>query len=167
MARAAARPRQSAASYAKFQQFWTWATTDGNDYDHVMLANDPTKAWYDPTGLQSFDIRDVNRNGVVDGSGRPSPAVADPGYISPEDIPNDIDGDGWISDDERDEDADGLTNYEETVGRMNPKYWEACYSKEKVYPIAYAGTRISRTRTATATPSATAPTTTTTTTSRT
>ena len=41
---------------------------------------------------------------------------------------NDTDGDGFLSDDERDEDADGLTNYDESHGRMNAEYWNGCYS---------------------------------------
>jgi hypothetical protein len=45
-----------------------------------------------------------------------------------------------LSDDERDEDADGLTNYDEYNGRMSAGYWAACYSKDKVYPVKYAGT---------------------------
>ena len=52
----------------------------------------------------------------------------------------DFDVDGKLSDDERDEDADGLTNYDEATGRMTPGYWAGCYTKEKPYPIAYAGT---------------------------
>ena len=50
------------------------------------------------------------------------------------------DNDPYVSDDERDEDADGLTNYDETNGRMSPEYWEGCYSIEAPYPITYPGT---------------------------
>jgi hypothetical protein len=52
----------------------------------------------------------------------------------------DFDFDGKLSDDERDEDADGLTNYDEATGRMTPQYWMGCYKKEKPFPITYAGT---------------------------
>ena len=55
---------------------------------------------------------------------------------------NDLDGDGYLSDDERDEDADGLTNYDESHGRMLATYWTGCYSGEKPYHVAYAGTNI-------------------------
>ena len=48
--------------------------------------------------------------------------------------------DGKLSDDERDEDADGLTNYDEATGRNTSGYWVACYKSEKPYPITYAGT---------------------------
>ncbi len=79
----------------------------------------------------------------------------------------DLDADGYLSDDERDEDADGLTNYEEThgphdrvlVGRLLP-------DEKRVTRSPYAGTGLT-TPTPTATASSTAPTTRTTTTSRT
>jgi hypothetical protein len=52
----------------------------------------------------------------------------------------DFDLDGKLSDDERDEDADGLTNYDEATGRNTSGYWAACYKSEKPYPITYWGT---------------------------
>ena len=55
---------------------------------------------------------------------------------------NDIDNDHYLSDDERDEDADGLTNYDESHGRMNEDYWTGCYSNEKVFHVGYTGTDI-------------------------
>jgi hypothetical protein len=45
-----------------------------------------------------------------------------------------------LSDDERDEDADGLSNIAEINQRMDPKYWAACYSAEPTYPVSYGGT---------------------------
>ena len=73
---------------------------------------------------------------------------------------------GYVSDDERDEDADGLTNYDEDTGRCSPGWWAACYTDEAPFPIRFAGTGRS-TPTPTATASSTAPTTRTSTTSRT
>jgi hypothetical protein len=52
----------------------------------------------------------------------------------------DADGNGVLSDDERDEDADGLSNFDEAVSSMQPDYWNACYTNEAPYPVAYAGT---------------------------
>jgi len=52
----------------------------------------------------------------------------------------DFDNDGKLSDDERDEDADGLTNFDETRGRLQPSWWSGSYTQEKPYPVAYAGT---------------------------
>ena len=54
----------------------------------------------------------------------------------------DLDGDGWLSDDERDEDADGLTNYDETHGRMTPGVLAAATDSESRYPSTYAGTKL-------------------------
>jgi len=51
---------------------------------------------------------------------------------------------GSLSDDERDVDADGLTNWDEAHGRMTPKWWELAFAdspKESVYPgRAFAAT---------------------------
>jgi hypothetical protein len=54
----------------------------------------------------------------------------------------DLDHNGKLSDDERDEDADGLTNYDETIGRETPGFWNGCYKDEKPYTVAYAGTNL-------------------------
>jgi hypothetical protein len=48
--------------------------------------------------------------------------------------------DGFVSDDERDEDGDGLSNFDEVSGRMTAGWWPACYSTEGAYPVPYAGT---------------------------
>ena len=51
--------------------------------------------------------------------------------------------DGWLTDDERDEDADGLNNFDESHGCMiDHGYWTALYDKETPYPVEYAGTRL-------------------------
>jgi hypothetical protein len=78
----------------------------------------------------SFDVRDVNRDGQVS-----------TGCFG-EELYFDYDCDQYLSDDERDEDADGLTNYDEAVGRMTPGYWTACYEKEAPFAIPYAGTEV-------------------------
>ncbi len=54
----------------------------------------------------------------------------------------DYNGNGMLSDDERDEDADGLTNFDETHGRITPQYWTGCYTLETQYGIGYAGTQV-------------------------
>jgi hypothetical protein len=83
------------------------------------------------TGDQSYDIRDVNRSSP---GGDPSASEA---------LVFDSNGDGRLSDDERDEDADGLSNYMEATGPISQAgWWDACYkdANEKPYPIVYAGT---------------------------
>ena len=47
---------------------------------------------------------------------------------------------GTVTDDERDEDGDGLTNWDEINGRMTTGFWTACYSGEGTYPVPFAGT---------------------------
>ena len=57
----------------------------------------------------------------------------------------DLDGNGYISDEEKDVDGDGLTNFDETHGRMNPEWWKVAYDGshgplEKPYPVSFSGT---------------------------
>ncbi len=40
----------------------------------------------------------------------------------------DLDGNDYLSDEERDEDADGLSNFDEDRGRVRPDWWTSCYS---------------------------------------
>jgi hypothetical protein len=52
----------------------------------------------------------------------------------------DMNSDGKLSDDERDADGDGLTNWDEAHGRMTPEWWVAKYNgtngpKETKYPV--------------------------------
>lgn len=42
----------------------------------------------------------------------------------------DLNGDGFLTDDEKDADADGLTNYDEQHGRMTAAYWGAVFKDE-------------------------------------
>jgi hypothetical protein len=52
----------------------------------------------------------------------------------------DLDLDGKLSDDERDEDADGLSNWIESHGFMNPEWWGTVYPAEAEFVIGYEGT---------------------------
>jgi hypothetical protein len=61
----------------------------------------------------------------------------------------DMDGNGKLSDDERDGDGDGLTNWDESHGRMKQWWWDAKYDgqtpgtkKETRYPLDYPDTSI-------------------------
>ena len=104
----------------KRAQFLDWA--GGSGYRSVRLRepwdNAITTSW------TQYDLFDVDRD-PIDGEEIASP---------------DRDGDGYLSDDERDEDADGLSNYDELHGRMRPDYWSSCYPNEAPFHIAYAGT---------------------------
>jgi len=68
-----------------------------------------------------------------------TPTVA-AGYAVSEVHYYDYDSDGFLSDDERDEDADGLTNFDEIRSRMTSEYWASCYGSETPFPVVYAGT---------------------------
>jgi hypothetical protein len=117
-----------AAAYAKQQHFLNWAATTpgpgsgmGGYLDVLIKGSIPGG----PSFNELHDIRDFNLNGSV----------------SPEErMYYDYDGDGLLSDDERDEDGDGLTNFDELHGRLLPSYWSGCYTGEVPYPVAYAGT---------------------------
>jgi hypothetical protein len=115
-------PSQPAATYDKHQQFVDWANANGYRYVYLMVR--PTTSWNDgsaPVG-QVFSIFDANLDGTDDTTSF------------------DEDGDLYISDDERDEDADGLSNADESHSRMLPQYWSTCYAMEGQYPIQYSGT---------------------------
>jgi hypothetical protein len=116
-------PTQPAAGYAKQTDFRNWASANG--YDQVMLQT--AYPWYSGAGQQLFSILDTDRSGSVS---------------SKEDLYYDLEPDGFLSDAERDEDADGVTNYDETHGRLNPAYWGGCYSFEQPSPLGYAGTDV-------------------------
>jgi hypothetical protein len=53
----------------------------------------------------------------------------------------DEDHDGVLRDDELDEDGDGIGNYDEAHGQMQPTWWKAWYGVENPYVIPYAGTQ--------------------------
>jgi hypothetical protein len=116
-------PNQPFSTYPMQQRFLDWASANG--YRSVYLATGRT---FDaPVGGVNglYEIRDVDLNGSVDGD---------------EVNPSDYDGNGFVSDGERDEDADGLSNYEEVRGMMRSDYWSSCYAIEGAFPITYAGT---------------------------
>jgi hypothetical protein len=117
-------PAQSFSDYSMQSQFLTWAS--GNGYQYIRLSsNDGPFDGLVGTVNDVYDIRDADLSKGVDGW-----------ETNPAD-----DGDGWVSDDERDEDADGLWNYVELRGPMTAAYWKGCYTIEGAFPIEYAGTR--------------------------
>jgi IPT/TIG domain-containing protein len=111
-------PNLLAAGYAKQQDFVNWASANG--YRNIFIN---VHSGSKPAGL--YGLFDINLNGTE--------SAGELAY-------NDRNGDGFLSDDERDEDADGLTNYDENTGRLVPKWWDGCYSGEKGYYLHYAGT---------------------------
>jgi hypothetical protein len=123
-------PTQPAAGYGKQTSFLAWAGSAG--YATVYLANigsnlgDAQSTWW--AARTGYDIRDANRNGVVSNDER---YYYDFGSGH---------RDGMLDDAERDEDADGLSNYAETRGCMNRGLWDRLFKYETKYPLSYAST---------------------------
>jgi hypothetical protein len=127
------KPTLPAAGYERQQSFLGWAA--GNGYRNVVLVGHG-EPWWDPSNTAAlYGLLDFDRDGAE------SPTVQ-PGYALSETAYYDLLPDGYLSDDERDEDADGLTNYDETHGRMTPAYWKGCYAGETAFGIAYSGTDV-------------------------
>ena len=111
------------------------------------------RRWLDATGHGTVVIRgeerplslfDVNRDHEVS-------TERQPGYPRAEDLYYDRNRSGWLSDDERDEDADGLSNVDEShtrlAFRMNPEHWSLTYgletkAKERPFPGAGHGSGV-------------------------
>ncbi|HEV3375858.1 MAG TPA: hypothetical protein VG126_01105 [Thermoleophilaceae bacterium] len=110
-----------AAGYAKQTEFTNWAESAGYRWD--LFIPDPG-ATHQGTYIQR-DLFDADLNGTE------TPGEA---------LHYDLDGSGYLSDEERDEDADGLLNFDENTGRMRADWWRSCYDFEKPYYVTYAGT---------------------------
>jgi hypothetical protein len=63
-----------------------------------------------------------------------------PVIVTPQTQWEDMNGDGILTDDEKDLDGDGLTNWDEAHGRMTPAWWLAAYTQETAYPLHYQQT---------------------------
>jgi hypothetical protein len=95
-----------------------WAAAAG--YRNVFVnVHHPDK----PAGL--YGLFDINLNGAESNAER---------------YQLDRNGDTWLSDAERDEDADGLSNTDENTRRVQRSWWVGCYGDETPYYLAYAGT---------------------------
>lgn len=105
--------------------------TDANtDYDGDGLTmRDEFDAWV-MYGHSSFPL---NYSDGTQSSGGLQP-------VTPATAWEDINRDGYITDDEKDVDGDGLTNWDEAHGRMQPSWWRAAFPSEASYTLAYEGT---------------------------
>jgi hypothetical protein len=112
------RPALAAAGYDKAGDFTGWMTSSGYVTVQLPDENDPGEAATRP-------LLDFDRTGIVD--------AGESNFL-------DRSGDGWLTDDERDEDADGLSNWAEMHGTSTPSWWKAVYKKETPFRIGYAGT---------------------------
>jgi hypothetical protein len=120
-------PAQPFGTYPMQQQFLDWAAASGYGTVH-LFTNRPAYDAPVNSVVGDYSLRDVD----LDGSVEPEETnIAD------------YDNNGFVSDDERDEDADGLSNFEELHGRLRAGYWSSCYALEGAFPIQYAGTDVS------------------------
>jgi hypothetical protein len=120
-------PNLAAVNYDKQLAFLTWA--NGHGYRNVMLSPASEPNWWD--NRAPVEIRDFDRDGN-------SAETA---------LYYDLFPDGFLSDSERDEDGDGLTNWAETRGCLGEggtgqKYWTSLYKDETKYYLAYQGTAL-------------------------
>jgi hypothetical protein len=114
----------SRVGYNKQAQFLTWAAA--HNYGQVRLVDllgrtidQDVPDW--TSGVRtSYDLRDFDRSGTV-------PVGSDEQYYY------DYNGNGFLDDAERDEDADGLPNQWEGTGCMTRKYWNGLYNAETPY----------------------------------
>jgi len=123
------------AAYTPPQTFYGWAGPAG--YATVDLFEaDPSL----PHVQSPFDLYDMDHSGATTtvATAFTQPATGNQRWS--EKYYWDDDRDGKVTDDERDEDADGLDNFDELHGRLTPEYWKGCYTDEKPYFIPYAGT---------------------------
>lgn len=111
----------------------------GIDYDGDGLTlGDENTLWITFGGSQlPFNYSDGKQTTV------PTPAPAD--LLTAWSL--DLNGDGMLTDGERDADGDGLSNWDEAHGRMTPEYLKARYDgtngpKETPYVVSFAGTNM-------------------------
>ena len=130
--------------FAKQADFLHWAGGRAG----YLNAGYGTVTWRGST----YDVRDFNHDHAVSPP-KPTPTDpapdASPGYARSEQNYFDFDATrcapstcGKLSDNERDEDADGLTNFDEAHGRLQPGYWAGCYRGEVAFGVPYAETDI-------------------------
>ena len=120
----------TAAGYQPPQAFRTWA--DATGYGNVELFRRPASHARVP------HLYDMDRDGVVTTS-RPRPATGRSTRRAH--ATGTSTADGFVSDDERDEDGDGLTTTTRSTGPMTAGLVDGCYPTEGEYPIPYAGTK--------------------------
>jgi hypothetical protein len=105
--------------------------SDANtDYDGDGLTMADEHAAWVMYGHSSFPL---NYSDGTQTSGGP---VA----VTPATAWEDINRDGFLTDDEKDVDGDGLTNWDEAHGRMVPAWWQEAYPSEVAYTLTYLQT---------------------------
>ena len=115
-------PTMATDAYTPPVNFGNWAVSAG--YAIITFRDDSTRA-----------LLDADRDGYVTSVPTGYQKASEQQYW-------DLRPNGAVSDDERDEDGDGLTNYDEAIGPMSSQeWWASCYSAEGKYVIQFAGTK--------------------------
>jgi len=135
-------PSLVAAGYSKQSEFLAWAQGAGYATVHLIplgaLTVSPVDMGASPNWWAArtpYDIRDMNRSGAIEPTRNGSAHAPEATYY-------DLDGDTVLDDAERDEDADGLTNVDETRRCGTRAYWDGLYDQETPYYLqAYADTQ--------------------------
>jgi hypothetical protein len=105
--------------------------TDANtDYDSDGLTMADEHAAWVLYGHSSFPL--LYSDGTQTSGG---PVAVPPGMEWA-----DLNRDGFLTDDEKDLDGDGLTNWDEAHGRMVPPWWQGAYPEEILYTLTYQQT---------------------------
>src|SRR5262249_17224379 len=121
------RPALAAATYDKMIDFENWVSANG--YGTINLP--------DEDGVKFFDVNRSPFTATNLGTRGPS----ETSYLDTHDSSAYLyTPDTWLSDDERDEDADGLSNGDEANNRMQPDWWKGVYPSEGAYYVEYGGT---------------------------
>jgi hypothetical protein len=115
-------PDLPVAGYAMTTKFLNLATA--NHYRQIRYPDAPGT---------SYSIIDFDRDGTES-----------PNYLDTHGELGSSSPDGFLSDDERDEDGDGLSNYQETIGPMQGQsWWDTWYPGEKKFtPVSWPGTQV-------------------------
>jgi hypothetical protein len=105
-------------------------TDASTDYDSDGLTMADEHAAWVLYGRSSFPL--LYSDGTQTSGG--------PVQVTPATSWADLNGDGFLTDDEKDVDGDGLTNWDEAHGRMVPAWWLAAFPSEPAYPLPYLQT---------------------------
>jgi hypothetical protein len=107
-------------------------------FEQYLVDSGRTQVTY-PWGV-TRPLLDADRNGTVDSTPQGGQLRAEDSYLDTHNQSGLRIPDGKLSDDERDEDADGLSNWVELHGPLLPGWYHGLYNNEQPYIIAYKGT---------------------------
>jgi hypothetical protein len=94
------------------------------DQDGLTMTDEYAQWMYSTGGRFPLTYSDGDQDTNVGGNDTP---------VTPETAALDINGNGVITDDEKDVDGDAITNWDETSGRMQPQWWAGAHPGEIQY----------------------------------